>query len=172
MSQATGGQGTLVLVQERRISNKAFIGHYIAAAALGAVVAAVCFVTGLGVFSPVGLLLPLVVVALWAKLARMGDCYRLYEDRLEIESGILTRRFENVELFRIRDVGLRQGLFGRMADFGDVYVHSTDSSTPAMHIRGVDGPKDFYQDLRQRVSESRAAHRTMIIEEGHAITEP
>ena len=160
------------LIQERRISNKAFIGHYVAAVAGGAVLAVVCFLSGaLAPFAWIGIL-PVVGVFAWSQWVRMSDCYRLFDDRLEIESGLISRRIENVELFRIRDVGLRQGLFGRMADFGDVYVHSTDSSTPAMHIRGVDGPRDFYQHLRERVSESRAAHRTMIIEEGHAITEP
>ena len=160
------------LIQERRISNKAFVGHYVAAVAAGIGIAVLCFlIPPLAMFAWVGIL-PLLGVVLWSQLVRMSDCYRLFEDRLEIESGIISRRIENVELFRIRDVGLRQGLFGRMADFGDVYVHSTDSSTPAMHIRGVDGPKDFYQNLRARVSESRAAHRTMIIEEGQAITEP
>lgn len=159
------------LILERRISNKAFLGHYVAAVAAGFVLGALAFVTGFGVFAPIGIL-PVLGVAAWSQLVRMGGCYRVYDDRLEVESGIISRRIENIELFRIRDVGLRQGIFGRMADFGDVYVHSTDSSQPDMHIRGVDQPKELYQHLRARVSESRAAHRTMIIEESPAFPEP
>lgn len=158
------------LILERRISNKAFMGHYVGAIAIGVVIAALTFATGFGLFAPAGIL-PVLGVAAWAYLSRLGDCYRLYEDRIEVESGIISRRIENVELFRVRDVTLQQGLFGRMADFGDVHVQSTDSTTPALHVRGVDSPKAFYQELRQRVSESRAAHRTMIIEEGRDIAE-
>jgi uncharacterized membrane protein YdbT with pleckstrin-like domain len=160
------------LLMERRKSAKAFIGQYLAAIALGVGLAILCFlIPGFGVFSPVGIL-PLVFVVARSYLARISECYRLYTDRLEIESGLLARRIENVELFRIRDVGLRQGLFGMLGNFGDVYVHSTDSSTPAMHIRGIDTPKAFYEQIRQRVSDSRAQHRTMIIEEGREIAEP
>lgn len=158
------------LLLERRISKKAFIGHYVGAVVAGIILAVVLFMTPFGIFAPIAVL-PVLAVAAWAALSRMGGCYRLYEDRLEVESGILARRIDNVELFRVRDVSLSQGLFGRLTDFGDVYVHSTDASTPTMHIRGVDNPKDFYQNLRQRVTESRAANRTMIVEEGRDIPE-
>jgi uncharacterized membrane protein YdbT with pleckstrin-like domain len=160
------------LLAERRISNKAFMGQYAAAIVVGVALAALCFmVPGLGIWSPLGIL-PVVGVAVWSYILRLSDCYRLMDDRIEVESGILTKKIENVELFRIRDVGLRQGLLGQVMNFGDVYVHSTDSSTPSVHIRGIDEPKVFYQELRERVTESRAAHRTMIIEEGREITEP
>jgi uncharacterized membrane protein YdbT with pleckstrin-like domain len=159
------------LLAERRISNKAFIGPYVTAVGAGIAIAIICFMVQQGGWSPLGIL-PLLGVAAWSYIARLNDCHRLFDDRLELDSGIISRKIENVELFRIRDVGLRQGLLGRMLNFGDVYVHSTDSSTPALHVRGIDNPKEFYELLRERVSESRAAHRTMIIEEGREIAEP
>jgi uncharacterized membrane protein YdbT with pleckstrin-like domain len=159
------------LVQERRISGKAFTGHYVVAVVAGLVLAAVLMMTPLAVFSPLGAL-PVLGVWAFAQLSRLSSSYCLYTDRLEIESGLLNRKIENIDLFRVRDVGLRQGLFGRIANFGDVYLHSTDSSTPDLHVRGIDAPKEFYQQLRQLVSESRAAARTMIVEEGRTIAEP
>lgn len=160
------------LLLERRKSPKAFIGQYLAAIAGGIGLAIICFlIPGFGIWSPIGIL-PLLIVMAVSYLSRISECYRLYDDRLEVESGLLARRIENIELFRVRDVGLRQGLLGLMGNFGDIYVHSTDSSTPDFHIRGIDAPKTFYEQVRQQVSESRAAHRTMIIEEGRAVTEP
>ena len=160
------------LILERRKSSKAFIGPYILAVLGGIVLAVIAFmIPHGGAFSPIGIL-PLLVVLAWSYLARISEVYRLYMDRLEIESGILARKIENVELFRIRDVGMRQGLLGRMGNFGDVYVHSTDSTTPLMHIRGIDMPQELYQQLRQRVTESRAHTRTMIVEQGREVAEP
>jgi uncharacterized membrane protein YdbT with pleckstrin-like domain len=160
------------LLAERRISDKAFVGHYLAAGLIGLVIAVVLFFTGLGLFAPVAILLPLAGMFVYSRLMRMSSCYRLFPDRLEIDSGIFSRKIENVELFRVRDVGLRQGFIGRMADFGDVYLHSTDSSTPDLHVRAVDAPKELYQQLRELVSESRAKSRTLIMEESPSLPEP
>jgi hypothetical protein len=33
-------------------------------------------------------------------------------------------------------------------------------------------PQELYQQLRQRVTESRAHTRTMIVEQGHEVAEP
>ena len=159
------------VLAERRISDKAYLGQYVGAIVAGIAIAAGCFAaTGFAVFSPVGIL-PAIAVFLHSRLARIGTSYRLFPDRLEIESGIVARKIENVELFRVRDVGLRQGLLGRLGNYGDVYIHSTDSSTPDLHVRAVDAPKEFYQQLRQLVSTSRAQGRTMIVEEGHPFPE-
>jgi uncharacterized membrane protein YdbT with pleckstrin-like domain len=150
-------------VMVRRISPKAFLGQQVLAVLGGIVLAVILFSVGLGAWSPVAVL-PILGVVAWAYIIRISDSYRLFEDRLELESGIVSRKIENVELFRIRDVGLRQGLVGRMLDIGDVYVHSTDSSTPDVHVRGIDDPREFYQILRDQVTASRAQNRTMIVE--------
>lgn len=161
-------------VIERRVSDRAFVGHYVAAAVAGAIVLAVLFLTSALLALPFLIVLaplPCLAVFGWTRLQRAGSVYRLYPDRLEIESGILVRKIENVDLFRVRDVGLRQGVLGRMADVGDVYIHSTDSSTPDVHVRAIDAPKDFYQELREAVARNRARGRTMIVESERAVHE-
>jgi membrane protein YdbS with pleckstrin-like domain len=157
-------------IDERHISEKAFAGHY-AAAVVGAIaLAALLFAVQAYPFVPAAVL-PVAAVFVYARVIRAGNTYRLYPDRLEVESGLIGRKIENVELFRIRDIGLRQGFLGRMANWGDVYVHSTDSSTPDLHIRAIDAPKEFYQQLRQLVSSARAQSRTMIVEESQPMPE-
>ena len=160
----------MAMMEERRISPRAFLGSYALSVLADVAVAAVLFASGFGVLLPVAAL-PTVAVFVYAKLARAGSSYRLYPDRLELESGIISRKIENVELFRVRDVGLRQSLLGRLANYGDVYIHSTDSSTPDVHVRSIDAPKEFYQEVRELVSASRAQNRTMIVEGGQSFAE-
>lgn len=148
---------------ERRISDRAFVGPAVWSVLGGLLLAALCFASPFPFLAPVGLLPPAAVWA-WAQLARMGACYRLHPERLEVERGIISRSIENVELFRIRDVGLRQGPLGRLLDFGDVYVHSTDASAPDVRLQGIDAPREFYELLRSRVAQSRAQGRTVIVE--------
>jgi uncharacterized membrane protein YdbT with pleckstrin-like domain len=147
------------------------LGQYVVAGIAGLVIAGICFMTPLPWLAPLGLL-PLAWVFVLSRLSRIGNSYRLYGDRIEMESGIVGRKIENIELFRIRDVGLRQGLFGRLGDYGDVYVHSTDSSTPDLHLKGIDSPREFYQEVRARITASRAQGRTMIMEQGSYNPEP
>ncbi len=160
------------MLSERRISTKAFIGPMAIAVVAGVVLATICFMNKpIAVAAPIGLL-PIVWVAGQAWLSIISHRYRLFGDRIEMETGILSRKIENIDLFRVRDVGLRQSLLGRIAGYGDVYLHSTDSSTPVLHLRGVDDPTAFYQQLRELVSNSRAQMRTMIVEQGAPISEP
>jgi len=166
----TDGEVGAAPILERRISDRAFVGHYFAALAVGSIIATGCFAAGAGVFSPVGIL-AVVIVFLYSRLARASTTYRLFPDRIEIESGLLSRKIENVELYRVRDVGLRQSIYGRIGGFGDVYIHSTDSSTPDVHVRSIDAPQEFYQEVRQLVSRSRAGSRTMILEESATLPE-
>ena len=108
---------------------------------------------------------PLLIGIAYSWLVRLGAEYRLYADSLEIETGLVSRSIDNLQLFRVRDLGLRQSLIGRLLGVGDVNVTSTDQSTPHLTIRGVAGPRALYDTLRERVAESQATRRTMIVEE-------
>jgi uncharacterized membrane protein YdbT with pleckstrin-like domain len=108
---------------------------------------------------------PLLIGIAYSWLVRLGAEYRLYPDSLEIETGLVSRNIDNLQLFRVRDLGLRQSLIGRLLGVGDVNVTSTDQSTPHLIIRGVAGPRALYATLRERVAESQATRRTMIVEE-------
>jgi len=115
----------------------------------------------------IGLLIGILAVlfaVVYVKLQVLNTLYRVYGDRVEIESGILTKKIENVALFRIRDIGLKQGFLGRILNFGDISLASTDASAPQMVIRGVDQPRELYESLRELISQSKAEHKTMIIE--------
>lgn len=151
-------------ISTRRISDRAFVGQYVVAFTLGVAAAAAAFALGFGLFSPVGAL-PVLWVFAQSRLMRLGTEYRLFPDRIEVESGIVSRRIENIELFRVRDVGLRQGPFGKMSNFGDVLIHSSDASTPDVLVRAIDAPKEFYQEVRRLVTASRAQNRTMLVED-------
>ena len=151
-----------------RPSLRSFAGLYVV---LGAVCVAIWwlgarFDTGLSplviaVAGPIPLLLGIA----YSWLVRLGAEYRLYPDSLEIQSGLISRSVDNLQFFRVRDLGLRQSLLGRLLGVGDVTVTSTDQSTPHLTIRGVVGPRALYDALREGVAGSQATRRTMIVEE-------
>lgn len=150
----------------RRRSYRSFAGLYLLAVLLGAAV-----VAGGLVLAPPGPLavlagaLPPLAAWGWSWLVRIGEEYRVFEESVEVEAGILTRRIGNVQLFRVRDLGLHQSVLGRLLGVGDVLVASTDQSTPRLVIRGVEDPRTVYETLRELVARSQATRRTMIVED-------
>ena len=151
-----------------RPSLRSFTGLYVV---LGAVCVAIwwlgaTFDTGvsplvIAVAGPI----PLLIGIAYSWLVRLGAEYRLYADSLEIETGLVSRSIDNLQLFRVRDLGLHQSLFGRLLGVGDVNVTSTDQSTPHLTIRGVTAPRALYDAIREGVATSQATRRTMIVEE-------
>src|SRR5689334_8031621 len=100
------------MLAERHISNKAFIGPVAGAIIFAIAVISIRIGTGKGL-TPGWLiigLLPLPLTLLQAFLVRLSTAYRLFPDRIEVESGLTSRSIENIDLFRVRDVGVKQGL--------------------------------------------------------------
>ncbi len=156
------------LVLRTRISLKSFATLYLGLGALCMVIwwAGWTFDTGLSPLLVAGAgLLPLVLGIGYSWLVRLGTEYRLYQVSLEVESGLVARSIDNLQLFRVRDLRLRQSILGRLFGVGDVVVTSTDQSTPHLTIRGVEAPRALYDTLRDLVARSQATRRTMIVEE-------
>ena len=82
--------------------------------------------------------------------------YRLTTERLFLRTGFIARRSEEVELFRIKDVSVRQSLLHRMVGAGVVTILSTDDSTPYVVLHGVPRPEEVKEQVRQA---SRAARK-------------
>ena len=151
-----------------RPSLKSFAGLYLL---LGAVCVAIWwagarFDTGVSPLSiAFGGPVPLLIGIGYSWLVRLGAEYRLHQDSLEIETGLISRNVDNLQLFRVRDLSLHQSLISRMLGVGDVSVASTDQTTPHLTIRGVADPRELYDALREGVARSQATRRTMIVEE-------
>lgn len=151
-----------------RRSYRSFAGLYLAAALLAVAVWAVGLQAQVDV--PVALtlvagLVPPLAAGLFSWLARLSTEWRLFEESIETDAGLIARSIGNVQLFRVRDLALRQSVLNRLLGVGDVLVTSTDQSTPHLVIRGVADPRAVYETMRELVGRSQAARRTMIVEE-------
>ena len=153
----------------KRISLRSFLGLHAVLGSLGVLIWVVGFSSDrVPISRPtvflVGLV-PFLVGLLYSWLVRLNTEYRLFQDSLEVESGIISRRVENIQLFRVRDLGLAQSILNRIVGVGDIIVTSTDQSAPHYRIRGVEDPRQVYEQLRELVSKSQALRRTMILEQ-------
>lgn len=75
--------------------------------------------------------------------------YTLKEDKLCISSGIFSKKFEEIRLYRIRDFTVHRSFIQRIFGLGTIHICSADSTTPefdVVNIRDVVKIKDLMSD--------------------------
>ena len=87
--------------------------------------------------------------------------YTLSPQRLEIERGILGRRFESLDLWRVRDVVLEQTLIDRLRGVGRITVFSSDEVEPVLALGPVAEGKPLFDRLRDAVAAARKDARVV-----------
>lgn len=81
--------------------------------------------------------------------------YELQEERLFIRTGFFTRIEDEVRLYRIMDITLKQTLGQRIFGLGTIHCCSSDSTQKEFDIVSVKKPKEVRELLSQYVEEQR-----------------
>ena len=61
-------------------------------------------------------------------LSRLNTRYTLTDERLKITSGLLTKKVDEIELFRIKDTKVTQTFLNRLVGIGTISVISSDET--------------------------------------------
>lgn len=85
--------------------------------------------------------------------------YAVSEDRLFREIGFFNRRYEEVLLYRVRDITMTRSFGQLLLGLGTVTIHSSDKSAPKMEIINVRSPKEVKELIHQLVEETKARRR-------------
>lgn len=90
--------------------------------------------------------------------------YRLTSERLFIQTGVISRSIDEIELFRIKDVKTTQGIFQRLMNVGNIVVISTDNTTSNILISGIANPLEVKETLRNVYRNSRKKENVKAME--------
>ena len=85
--------------------------------------------------------------------------YELTTQRLKIHRGILNRRLEELELYRVKDYIMDQPLLLRLLGLGNLTLVTSDASTPRIAIRAIPGVTAVREQLRTAVQSERDRKR-------------
>jgi uncharacterized membrane protein YdbT with pleckstrin-like domain len=96
--------------------------------------------------------------------------YKITLRRVETERGIITKRVESLELWRVLDVRYSQSIFDRLTGNGCVMMESTDKSDPRLELHGLPQHRKVFEALREAVQAARHTSRPMELvgSDGHA----
>ena len=93
----------------------------------------------------------------YLKEVTRNTTYTLTTQRLIIRTGLLGRSEEQIDLGRVKDIRLTQGLSDRMIGIGQIEVISTDPSTPSFRLMGVRDPRKVRDHIWSAVNQRRRA---------------
>ncbi len=92
----------------------------------------------------------LVILILFWKVAWLKSTrYEVSTDRIEWNRGLLDRKVDNIDMFRVIDLKLRRNLLDCIIGIGTVTVITTDKTDPEFSFEKVRHPRKLYDAIKK-----------------------
>jgi len=109
------------------------------------------------------LTLGLAAIYFWARSA--GTSYKVTTRRVIVERGILSKRLEQVDAYRIKDYVVTRPLGQRLLGTGNLLLITMDPTTPAVELRDLKTDVvALYDKLRAAAESDRARRGVRIVD--------
>jgi uncharacterized membrane protein YdbT with pleckstrin-like domain len=130
--------------------------------------------TGIGALAYLALVIPFLmwIIRWWATKCTY---YELTTQRLRMKTGILNKRVDELELFRVKDYSMEQPFLLRIMGLGNMTLVTSDATTPTVALRAIPGVEAVREKVRTAVQSERDRKRVRSldvdnVEEGAALT--
>ena len=80
---------------------------------------------------------------------------RSYINAIKIYQGVLSKRINYIELYRVYDYEEKQSFIQSLINNTNIYIYSGDKSTPELLMNGLKANSDIIQTIRNRVEEQK-----------------
>jgi len=95
----------------------------------------------------------LLLLLLWVRLKSFS--YRLTNERLFIRRGWLAKHVNELELYRVKDVVVDQGVLQRLLGYGTITVMADDVTTPQVDLARISRPTKIKELIRTQYRAAR-----------------
>jgi uncharacterized membrane protein YdbT with pleckstrin-like domain len=114
------------------------------------------------------LLLVIVTLGLWLIPRwwhRGSKLYRITTRRIVVETGVLSKRLEQIDLYRIADYTVDRPFLQRVMGSGNLLLKTFDKSTPELHVREIKTDVvALYEKLRAATEAEKAKRGVRMID--------
>lgn len=87
--------------------------------------------------------------AAWKQALVRHTTYELTTERLRVTHGILSLEVDDIELYRVKDIHVRQPLLQRLCGLGSIVIWSSDVTLPRCRIHAQ--PIGVVRELREQI---------------------
>jgi membrane protein YdbS with pleckstrin-like domain len=157
------------MLYEGSPSWKAYIGYYVAAV-FGAVLLMIIIKYLVYRNEPsignslISVLIPLGAITVYffaLSFYRKSVKFRVSATAIETESGLLSKRIDVLQLWRIQDVVYKQNLVDRILGIAHIEVVSHDPTNPKLEIVGMPASRQLFEQLRDSIEIQRQARNVV-----------
>jgi uncharacterized membrane protein YdbT with pleckstrin-like domain len=96
---------------------------------------------------------------LWCGLPWTFTIYSLDDERLYVETGILSKREDECRLYRVLDISLSRSFGQRLFGLGTIEVHSSDRTLKDFQIKNIKHSHDVKELISRQVEVMRDKKR-------------
>jgi uncharacterized membrane protein YdbT with pleckstrin-like domain len=90
--------------------------------------------------------------------------YEVTTERIRVTTGALTKRTDELELYRVKDVTLVEPLMARLLSLGTIEIATNDVSTPIVRLEVIKGARALREELRKSIEACREKRRVRLAE--------
>lgn len=91
--------------------------------------------------------------------------YRITSERIEYESGLISKSIQNTDLWRIEDITLEQNALQRIFRVGRIVIVSSDKTTPRIVIGPIHDPRAVFDQLKRHQLSADQRQRVIHVEQ-------
>jgi uncharacterized membrane protein YdbT with pleckstrin-like domain len=100
-----------------------------------------------------------IFIALTRFLQTKCHIFELTSERLKMTEGVFSKVTETLELYRVKDIEVRQSFLYRMLGLENILVHTSDLSSPVILLEGIPKTVGLADKLRNQVEIIRMQKR-------------
>lgn len=111
------------------------------------------------------LTLGLIVLVYW--LQARGSHYKITSQRIVVETGVFSKKLQQLDLYRITDYVVERPFGQRLAGTGNLIVQAMDETTPKVRLDGLKTDVvALYEKLRAATEASKRARGVRVVDYG------
>lgn len=91
----------------------------------------------------------------WLYLEKRSTHVRISSQTIDLETGIVGRTIETIQLWRVRDIDFEQSVSERLLGIARLRILSHDAMQPQLLLRGMPGNREVFDKLRDAIAIAR-----------------
>ncbi|MCD6500325.1 MAG: PH domain-containing protein [Deltaproteobacteria bacterium] len=103
-------------------------------------------------------------MAAWKWLVVRHTIYELTSQRLRLRRGVINKRVDQLELYRVKDYRVDEPLFLRMLSLSNVVLETSDKTDPVLVLAAVRDGETIQNLIRNQVEHLRDRKRVREID--------
>ncbi len=115
-------------------------------------------------FAGVGLIVVVALILLIRMIRLKMTYYEVTTDRVEWSRGILDRRVDNIDMFRVIDLKMRRSIFDCIFGIGTVGLITTDKTDPEFVFEKIKRPRGLYDIIKKASLDADQQNRVVHLE--------